>query len=194
MSNPARPGCGGMKDERMNPNVIIRSETDADIGAITEVTVAAFKTLAISNHTEQFIVLALREAGALSLSLVAELEGRVIGHAAFSPVTLSDGTSGWYGLGPVSVAPEHHRTGIGTALIRDGLARLRNLKAAGCCVVGHPDYYGKFGFEHIPGLGIDGVPPEVFFALSFAGHAPQGTVTFHDAFKADDHSPPSSAQ
>jgi putative acetyltransferase len=64
----------------MNPKIVIRSETDADVSAITEVTVAAFKTLEISNHTEQFIIEALRAAKALTVSLVAEADGRVIGH------------------------------------------------------------------------------------------------------------------
>jgi putative acetyltransferase len=165
--------------------MIIRNETDADIGAISEVTMAAFETLQISNHTEQFIIEALRAAKALAISLVAELDGRVIGHIAFSPVTISDGTRNWYGLGPVSVSPEHQRKGIGTALIQEGLSRLKALNAQGCCVVGHPQYYRKFGFENPPGLVIEGVPPEVFFALSFDGHTPQGTVAFHDGFKAD---------
>lgn len=169
----------------MMQNVVIRRETDADVNAITEVTEAAFKTLEISNHTEQFIVEALRAAKALEVSLVAELDGRVIGHIAFSPVTISDGTRNWYGLGPVSVLPEYQRQGIGKALIQEGLSRLRALNAKGCCVVGHPDYYRKFGFKNIPGLVIEGVPPEVFFALSFDAHIPQGAVTFHDAFEAD---------
>jgi putative acetyltransferase len=168
----------------MNPKIVIRRETDADVGAITEVTVAAFKTLEMSN-TEQFIIAALRVAKALSVSLVAEMDGRVVGHIAFSPVTISDGTRNWYGLGPVSVLPAYQRQGIGKALIREGLARLKEMHAQGCCLVGHPDYYRKFGFENVSGLVFEGVPPEVFFALSFDGHTPQGTVAFHDAFKAD---------
>jgi putative acetyltransferase len=169
----------------MNPKIVIRSETDADVSVITEVTVAAFKTLEISHHTEQFIIAALRAAKALTVSLVAELDGRVIGHIAFSLVTISDGTRNWYGLGPVSVLPEYQRQGIGKALIDEGLSRLKSLKAQGCCLVGHPDYYRKFGFKNMPGLVLEGVPQEVFFALSFDGHIPQGTVTFHEAFKAD---------
>ena len=169
----------------MNPKIVIRSETDADVSAITEVTVAAFKTLEISNHTEQFIIAALRAAGALTLSLVAEVEGRVIGHIAFSPVAISDGTRNWYGLGPVSVLPAYQRQGVGKALIREGLARLKAMNAQGCCLVGHPDYYRKFGFINMPGLVLEGVPQEVFFALSFDGHTPQGTVAFHEGFKAD---------
>ena len=169
----------------MNPKIVIRSETDADVGAITDVTVAAFKTLEISNHTEHFIIAALRAARALTLSLVAEVDGRVIGHIAFSPVTISDGTRNWYGLGPVSVLPAYQRQGVGKALIREGLARLKAMNAQGCCLVGHPDYYRKFGFTNMPGLVLEGVPQAVFFALSFDGHAPQGTVAFHEAFKAD---------
>ncbi|NMC54174.1 MAG: N-acetyltransferase [Chloroflexi bacterium] len=166
------------------PNLLIRDETQADAAAITDVTIAAFEILEISSHTEQFIVTALRRAGALSLSLVAELDGRVVGHIAFSPVTMSDGTPGWYGLGPVSVLPALQRAGIGKALIRAGLARLKEMGARGCCLVGHPDYYRKFGFENADGLSLEGVPPEVFFALSFDGHIPQGTVTFHEGFAA----------
>jgi len=169
----------------MNPKIVIRSETDADVSAISEVTVAAFETLEISNHTEQFIIEALRAAKALTISLVAEMDGRVIGHIAFSPVTISDGTRDWYGLGPVSVLPAYQRQGIGKALIREGLSRLKDINAQGCCLVGHPDFYKKFGFKNISGLVYEGVPPEVFFALSFDGRYPQGTVAFHEGFKAD---------
>jgi putative acetyltransferase len=165
--------------------MIIRDETISDIEAITGVTVAAFKNLPISNQTEQFIISALRAADALTVSLVAEIDGRVIGHIAFSPVTISDGTRNWYGLGPVSVLPEYQRQGIGKALIREGLSRLKDMNAQGCCLVGHPDYYRKFGFKNISGLVHEGVPQEAFFVLSFDGHTPQGTVTFHDGFKAD---------
>lgn len=91
----------------MNPKIIIRNEKDADVDAITEVAVAAFKTLEISNHTEQFIIEALRANDALTVSLIAGLDGNIVGHVAFSPVTISDGTQNWYGLGPVSVLPEH---------------------------------------------------------------------------------------
>lgn len=169
----------------MNTKPVIRNETSADIKAISEVTIAAFKTLEVSNQTEHFIIEALRTAQALTLSLVAEIGGRVVGHIAFSPVTLSDGTKDWYGLGPVSVLPEYQRQGIGTKLIKEGLSRLKKFNAAGCCVVGHPMYYKKFGFENVPELTLEGVPPEVFFALAFQGATPQGTVTFHDGFKAD---------
>lgn len=175
----------------MNPRIVIRNEMPGDVDAITEVTIAAFKTLAISQHTEQFIVEALRVAKALAVSLVAEMDGRVLGHIAFSPVTLSDGTPHWYGLGPVSVLPEHQRRGIGRRLIEEGLSRLKALNARGCCLVGHPEYYRQFGFKNVSTLGHEGVPPEFFFILSFDGHIPHGTVTFHEAFKADGRPAPS---
>jgi putative acetyltransferase len=171
--------------ETMNPKIVIRNETLDDVCAITKVTIAAFKTLEISNHTEQLIIEALRAFKALTVSLVAEMDGQVIGHIAFSPVTISDGTPDWYGLGPVSVLPEHQWQGIGKALIKEGLSRLKDIKAHGCCLVGHPDYYWKFGFRYTSGLVLEGVPQEVFFALSFDGHTPQGTVAFHEGFKAD---------
>lgn len=171
--------------------LLLRDERAADADVITAVTVAAFDTLAISNHTEQFIVEALRAAGALAVSLVAEVDGRVVGHIAFSPVTMSDGTAGWYGLGPVSVLPAYQGMGIGSALINEGLARLRKLGAKGCCLVGHPHYYGRFGFEHVAGLVYEGVPPEAFFVLAFDGLVPQGTVAFHAAFAVDGNPEPS---
>ena len=168
----------------MKLKVLIRNEKDTDVSAISEVTVAAFKTLDVSNQTEQFIIEALRAAGALTISLVAEKDGRLVGHIAFSPVKISDGTQNWFGLGPVSVLPEYQRQGIGKALIEEGLKRLKEMGARGCCLVGHPQYYRKFGFKNEPGLVCEGVPREVFFALSFDGHIPQGTVMFHEGFKA----------
>lgn len=151
-------------------------------------TIAAFRTLEISNKTEQYIIEALRAAKALTVSLVAEADGRVVGHIAFSPVSISDGSPNWYGLGPVSVLPDYQRQGVGSALILEGLSRLKKLKAQGCCLVGHPGYYERFGFKNPAGLVHEGVPQEVFFALSFAGHSPQSSVTFHDSFRADGQS------
>jgi putative acetyltransferase len=169
----------------MDSKIIIWNEINADVDVISEVTAAAFKTLEVSNQTEQFIIEALRSSQALSVSLVAEVDGRVVGHIAFSPVTVSDGTKDWYGLGPVSVHPNFQRKGIGMALIREGLSRLNNLKAKGCCLVGHPKYYRQFGFNNVKGLIHEGVPPEFFFVLSFGGNIPQGHVMFHEGFKAN---------
>jgi putative acetyltransferase len=168
--------------------ITIRNETESDAEAISKVTDAAFKTLKISSHTEPFIIKALRAAKALAVSLVAEKDGAVVGHIAFSPVTISDGTTGWHGLGPVSVLPEYQRQGVGKALIREGLSRLQAIGAQGCCLVGHPGYYRKFGFRNPAGLAVKGVPPEFFFTRAFTERYPQGTVAFHDAFQADESS------
>ena len=170
----------------MNLKFTIRDERPGDIAAIAYITEEAFKTIEISNHTEQFIINALRAGGALTVSLVAEMEGNVIGHIAFSPLTVSDGTSDWYGLGPVSVLPGYQGQGLGKALIEEGLSRLNDINAKGCCLVGHPEYYKKFGFKNVTDLVYKGVPKEVFFVLSFIGNNPIGEVTFHDAFNAAD--------
>jgi putative acetyltransferase len=164
--------------------MIIRNETSSDIAAINDVTIAAFTHLAISNHTEQFIINALRKANALTISLVAEIDGQVAGHIAFSPVTISDGAEGWYGLGPVSVFPAYQKKGIGKSLIREGLSLLNKSGGQGCVLVGHPDYYKRLGFRNIPELVFEGVPPEVFFALPFTEKIPKGIVAFHEGFSA----------
>lgn len=165
--------------------VLIRDERNTDHTAISDVTVAAFETMEISNHTEHFIIEALRTANALTVSLVAELCGHIVGHIAFSPVIMSDGSQGWYGPGPVSVHPDFQRKGIGKALINTGLSRLQALNANGCCLVGHRQYYRQFGFENVEGLSCNGVPEQVFFILSFDGSIPQGHVVFHEGFKAN---------
>jgi len=165
--------------------MIIRNETVSDIEAITEVTTAAFRDHRISNHTEQFIIKALRAANALTISLAAEIDGRVVGHIAFSPVMISDGSLNWYGLGPISVLPDYQRQGIGKLLIQKGLSLLKELGGQGCLLVGYPDYYKRFGFRNIPGLVHEGIPQEVFLALPFNEENPQGIVTFHKGFSVN---------
>ena len=164
--------------------MILRKETIADIEAITQVTIAAFKTLPISNQTEQFIINALRAADALTISLVAEIDGRIIGHIAFSPVTISDGSIGWYGLGPVSVLPDYQKQGIGKSLVNEGLSLLKDMGGQGCALVGDPNYYKRFDFKNIPDLIHEGIPPEVFLVLPFTAKVPQGVVVFHEGFLA----------
>lgn len=169
----------------MSTNIIIRDEEPEDEAAITDVTIAAFRDLEISNQTEHFIVKALRKADALTISLVAEMEGRIVGHIAFSQITMPDGAEGWYGLGPVSVIPERQRQGIGSALIEEGLSRLKTLGAQGCYLVGHPGYYTRFGFINTPDLGLEGVPAVAFHGIAFGDEMiPTGTVAFHEAFGA----------
>lgn len=165
-------------------NTVIREESPSDVVAIHAVTVAAFLNAPHTAHTEQFIVEALRKAGALFVSLVAEQAGSVVGHVAISPVTLSDGSSGWYGLGPISVIPELQGQGIGSLLMREVLHRLRQAGAAGCVLVGDPAYYSRFGFKADPDIVLPDVPPEYFQVLAFGPSLPHGIVTFHEAFSA----------
>jgi len=164
--------------------LILREETTTDIDAITEVTIAAFKNLPVSNHTERFIISALRDANALTISLVADIDGRVVGHIAFSPVIISDGTKDWYGLGPISVLPEYQKQGIGKSLIKKGLSLLKNMGGQGCALVGDPNYYKQFGFKNYSELIHEGIPQEVFLALPFNEKVPKGTIEFHEGFLA----------
>ena len=166
-------------------DIVIRSETEADIEAISQVTRAAFENHPYSNQTEVFIVHALRRANALTISLVAEVGNQVVGHIAFSPVTISDGSPGWYGVGPVSVLPELQRQGIGKALIHKGLSILKASGAKGCLLVGDPGYYQRFGFKSIPDLVIDDVPQENVLTLPFEESKASGRVIFHEGFAAN---------
>ena len=163
-------------------NMVIRDEALKDAGAISEITRAAFEDHPYSQHTEQFIIRALRDSGALTISLVAEIDGKMAGHAAFSPVEISDGSQNWYGLGPVSVVPELQKQGIGKALINRGLELLVAREASGCVLVGDPGYYRRFGFKNIPGLVHEGVPDPFVLALTRKGAHPSGMVKFHEAF------------
>jgi putative acetyltransferase len=163
---------------------VIRFEASSDVAAIHAVTAAAFLHAPHTSHTEQFIVDALRAAGALALSLVADAHGDVVGHVAVSPVSISDGADGWYGLGPISVRPEFQRQGIGSALMRAAIQQLREQRAAGCVLLGEPAFYATFGFTPRAGLVLPGVPPEYFLALPFGAAVPQGVVTYHAAFTA----------
>lgn len=165
-------------------NIIIRKESDSDVEAIAEVTKAAFETCPYSRQTEPFIVSALRNANALTISLVAELDNRVVGHIAFSPVTISDGSHGWYGIGPVSVLPELQKRGIGKSLMNEGLAMLKSMGAKGCMLVGDHGYYERFGFRNLPELIYEGIPQQYFQVLPFSEAVPTGTVKFHERFNA----------
>lgn len=164
--------------------ITIRPECPADETTIVEVTRLAFLSHPRSSHTEQFIVQALRKANALPVSLVAEHSSSVVGHIAFSPVTISDGSRNWYGLGPISVLPEFQRQGIGSALIERGLGMLQALGADGCILLGNRTFYGRFGFTNVPGLVLAGVPQEFFLSLSFGSASAHGEVTYHAAFSA----------
>lgn len=163
--------------------MIIRSEKPSDIEAIAEVTKAAFKDDSFSQQTEHFTIHDLRADDALIISLVSEVDGQVVGHIAFSSVTISDGTTNWHGLGPVSVLPEYQGRRIGTALVNSGLALLESIDSKGSVLVGLPTYFNRFGFWNHPQLVCEGIAQEVFVAKPLAGQVPCGTVEFHQAFK-----------
>lgn len=169
--------------QQMNAmHVEIRNETAADVEAIHALTTAAFLTAPHTDHTEQFIIQALRKAGKLAISWVAQVHGTVVGHVAVSPVSISNGAQGWYGLGPISVLPAYQGQGIGTGLMNAALQALRERGASGCVVLGEPGYYGRFGFRAVPSLVLADVPPEYFQAVSFGEVMPCGTVTYDEAF------------
>jgi len=161
----------------------IRCETPADEKSIEAVTKAAFLEAARSSHTEQYIIDALRRAGKLALSLVATADGVVIGHVAVSPVAISNGAQGWFGLGPLAVLPQHQRQGVGSRLLCEALRMLLDQGAAGCVVLGEPEYYGRFGFKADADLVLPGVPPEYFQAVAFSSSPAKGTVIYHEAFE-----------
>jgi predicted N-acetyltransferase YhbS len=162
----------------------MRRELPSDAGDIEAVTIAAFASAEHSSGTEQSIVRALRDSGQLAVSLVAEVDGRIVGHVAASPVTISSGASAWYGLGPVSVVPAQQGKGVGSMLVDRALAELRTRGAAGCVVLGEPGYYARHGFKADSGLVLPGVPAEYFQAMAFDGTVAVGQVAYHASFEA----------
>jgi putative acetyltransferase len=164
-------------------SITVRKEQPRDAAAIAALTTAAFAKKEYSFGDEASMIERLRESGDMALSLVAvNMDDAVIGHAAFSPVTISDGTQGWYGLGPISVIPLRQRAGIGSMLVEAGLEELRRIGAKGCAVLGNGELYARFGFEHDPGLYLAGAPPEHFHRLVLKGEAPHGEVKYSPAF------------
>lgn len=162
--------------------ITIRPEAPGDEETIFALTEAAFADMPFSDGDEQHLVTRLRDDGDLTLSLVAEDGERIVGHIAFSPVTISDGTTGWFGLGPVSVWPEIHHRGIGGALIKRGIADMRASGAKGIVLLGSNEYYPRFGFAHDPQLSYPGPPPEYFQAVLLDGDMPQGVVSYAPGF------------
>lgn len=136
-----------------------------------------------SDGSEPRIIDALREAGELTLSLVAEQDNKLLGQITFSPVSI-DGVHGqWFGLGPVAVEPECQSKGIGGALIREGLDRLKTIEAKGCVLVGNPEYYSRFGFENHCGLIYGDLDTAYIQKLVLTGPDRTGTLTYCDSFE-----------
>jgi len=158
--------------------VLIRSEESPDVEATREVNEAAFPA-----DAEARLVDALRGAGVLLLSLVAEEDGRVVGHIAFSPVTVrleeGRGETVGAGLAPVAVRPEAQRRSIGSMLVREGLARLAAAGHGFAVVLGPPGYYLRFGFAPAAGYGMHWehpAPDEAFLALALRGRGLEGVT------------------
>lgn len=165
--------------------ILVRPETASDTDTVRNINVEAFREHPISRQTEHLIVDALRTAGALDLSLVADVEGWVLGHIAFSKAGVGDSDGDWYLLGPVAVLPYSQARGIGSALVETGLTELRERGAAGCVLVGDPDFYGRFGFTTCPGLVHEGVPDQYVLALPFTEDQPSGHIRAHEAFSIE---------
>ena len=162
----------------------IRLEEPADVPAIHHVVSSAFDTA-----FEADLVDALRRQARPILSLVASIDGEIVGHILFSPVTLSSHPElALMGLAPMAVVPERQRQGIGTALTREGIDACRRLDVSGLVVIGHPEYYPRFGFERASALGWRSeydVPDEAFMALELKPGALRdkpGTIRYDAAF------------
>ena len=164
----------------------IRMEQAADIPRIHDVNLAAFESAAEAN-----LVDALRVQAVDAISLVAEDDGKIVGHIMFSPVRLTGADEiRTMALAPMAVTPARQRAGIGSALARDGLAECRRRGVEAVFVVGHPEYYPRFGFTLASSFGIAcefEVRDEAFMALELVAGALRekaGTVFFHQAFHA----------
>jgi putative acetyltransferase len=172
----------GVGDGVVREGLLIRPETASDIVAIRAVNEAAFEGAA-----EADIVDALRGDADPFISLVAEREGEIVGHICFSPVTIGDsGHVGYVGLGPMAVRPDVQRRGIGSALVVAGLDECRRRGQTLVVVVGHPEFYPRFGFHPASRLGLTceyDVPDDVFMVFPLAGESPAGgIVRYHAAF------------
>ncbi|QTD54582.1 GNAT family N-acetyltransferase [Parasphingorhabdus cellanae] len=163
-------------------NATIRPEQPVDQKAIYDLTRRAFEPMPFAGGNEQDLINALREAGALVISLVAEQQGQVVGHIAFSPAFPSDRKAGWYALGPVAVEPSLQKQGIGRQLIAEGITLLEARQAQGCVLVGNIDYYKKFGFKPFPHLAPQGEPADNYMILPLHIRAPDVVVGFHPLF------------
>lgn len=160
----------------------IRHERAAEAAAISALVEAAFRDAAHADGREHLLVDALRTAGDLALSLVAEEDGQLVGHVAFSPVSIDGVAGAWFGLAPLAVLPGRRRRGVGRALVETGLVALRSAGAAGCVVLGDPAYYGRFGFA-AGSLQLADVPPAFFMALSLnEAEVPAGEVRYSPVF------------
>lgn len=167
-------------------DVVIREEQNTDYQAIHTVTELAFRGRPYAGGDEQDVIVRLRDAGDLTLSLVSLIDANVVGQITFSPATVADHSQPWFALGPVSVLPEFQGEGIGSQLISLGLSRIIDLGALGCILTGNPTYYRRFGFELCPENCPINEPAEYFMLKLFAASRPDGPFKFHEAFYNSD--------
>lgn len=166
--------------------VTLRPETAADHSRICDMTQEAFAPMPFADGDEGFAIGRMRKAGDLVLSLVAENAGTVIGHIAFSPVTIAGRSDRWFALGPVAVDPAHQGRGVGRMLIEGGLSRLKAqiAGAKGVVLTGNPDLYSRFGFASDGRLTYGGLHPRYILFHSFdARPPPAGEVRFVDGLE-----------
>lgn len=167
---------------KLKPKITIRFERPGDEERIDVLTTEAFKTASHSNGDEALIIKRLRENHDLVISLVAVSGNEILGHVAFSPVTIDGVHNRWFGLAPVSVAPSRQRQGVGSLLIRRGLELLKERGAKGCALIGDPVYYSRFGFKSNGRLHYGDLETHFVQSLAFAGLQPQGELKFSRAF------------
>ena len=161
----------------------IRPEQSGDERAIRALTDAAFRDMPHADGDEGELVERLRADGDLVLSLVAvNADEAIIGHVAFSPVTIEGVDGPWYQLAPVSVIPSGQNAGIGSQLIEAGIAELRQRGAHGFALVGNPAYYERFGFTREHGLSLDEAMDPFLQVLVLEGDTPSGRLTLAPAF------------
>ncbi len=160
----------------------IKEESPVHYAAIRHVTKAAFAPMSFSSGAEPNIIETLRAEGDLSLSLVAIGQGSLLGHCAFSPVEISGASGRWYALGPIAVRPSDQRKGLGRALVKEGLSRLKTQGAQGCVVIGNPKIYGCFGFQSDGQLIYGALERALVQRIIFQGPAPAGNISFAPAF------------
>ena len=162
--------------------LMFRRETPADVDIIDDLTARAFARMTFSDGTEPLVIKRLRARDELALSLLAvDRTGRVLGHVAFSAVQIPKHTA-WFGLGPISVEPEHQRKGIGRALVREGIERLRKTGAQGIALIGNPAVYGPMGFVSHGRLTHGDLPLHLVQHLTLTGDDPEGELRFSPAF------------
>lgn len=161
--------------------VSLRNEKADDAAAVRSLIDAAFADMPFSDGTEGAVMDGLRVDGDCTLAMVAEDASQIVGQIAFSPIRI-DGAADWYQLGPVAVTPALQRSGIGSALVEEGIAAMREKGARGIALVGNPAYYSRFGFTRDHALTLSDAMDPVLQIVVLKGEPPVGQITLAPAF------------